>query len=476
MYTPFMADVAPVAELPALNLLARPLLLALCRRALSPAADPALAPLTARRIEHARMAQTELLKRISALKADVGITQEKALASQRTAQQADLDLRLFTESNPPAPQRRGLFKPQYSNEQQEIEQQRKTQSAIADQTARVASIAQARAEAASRELLQLESELAASRRERSGHELVLRDEVGAWVLELVAAGRAEEARRALADLRRNLRGEVVIGALCVLVELFDSGSLAARQALAETASIFEQHRDPAVRVLEALITLGSAGLSANPVQFAPLLSRSDTGAYLREQFAEPGLYRLYTLSRVLGGLGFDATAVEHDPLRSTYEAITAYAAAGQVVVQADNAATTITASSEDAFTRLLLANTLLRAGLPGDVLALCSFDLAAWRPPQRKREALPSLYACTSAIALPAWPQAFMAQVYAALACHGLLAAQAIAPPQLMQAWLTESYGWPKSDFYWWALAKLQDDPSLLRNITREPDQLLPVA
>ncbi len=458
---------APYPELPALHLLARPLLLGLCRRALSPTADAAQAALTARRIEHARVEQTELLKRISALKADTGITQDKALTLRTTAQQAQLDLRLFEERHPPPPPQRGLFKSRLGLEQQETEQQRARLSLLAEQAQQDAERARARAEAVSRELLLAESELGASRTQRGGYELELRDQAGAWVMEQVATGQGEGARRTLAELRRNVRGDIIVGALLVLTELFCDGPAAARLALRESAPIFEQHRDPAARVLELWISLSATGAQADPAAVPPALRLAEAGLFLREQFTQPGLYRLYVLARILGQMGYDAAAVTGDPLRATYAALDAYCAAA-IVAPAS-------AVPADAFLRLLLANTLLRQGRCAEVLALPGFDAAAWQPSRRKREASPVLWDCVTALPLSGWPQPLQAGVCSALAGHILLAVHAVGPPQLAAAWLGESYGWPKDDFFWWTLSTLQDDPGLKRNLTGEPGQLFRV-
>lgn len=474
-----MDDAAPYSNLPRLNLLAWPMLLGLCQRALSPNADAAQAALTARRIEHARMAQTELLKRISALKADVGITQEKALSTARSAQHAELDLRLFAERNPPPPAKRGLFKAKPDLAMQENEQRRTTLTTLAAQAAQDAAAAKAQAETASRELLTLESELSASRRERSGYESDLRDQVGAWVLELIAAGQAEAARRALADLRRNVRGDLIVGVLVVLTELFSAGPAAARQAQSETVPVFEQHRDPAVRVLEALISLAIAGSAADGTPAGLSLQRAVTGLFVREQFTYPGLFRLYTVISILGGLGYDPDACAHDPLRETYSHLDAYRQgprAGTWLAGPDMADEGLpsqhSTAPQDGVLRLLAASILLRQGRCAEVLALSGFDAATWQPPKRKRDPLPALWPFITALPLPAWPEPLAAGVQSALACHVLLAAHSAGPPELAQAWRAESYGWPKDDFYWWALSTLQDDPALLRNISGEPEQL----
>jgi hypothetical protein len=461
---PSMDVSAPYPGLPAPNLLARPILLGLCRRALSPGADPAQAALTARRIEHARAAQTELLKRISALKADTGISQDKALSAQRSAQQAQLDLRLFEERNPVPPPQRTLFKSRAGLEPPETAQQRQRLQLLAQQAQQDAAAAQARAEAVSRELLLAESELGASRKEREGYELTLRDEAGAWIMEQVAAGQGEGARRTLADLRRNVRGDLVVGALLVLTELFCEGRQAARQALADNAPIFEQHRDPAARVLELWTALVVAGAAEDPAQAMLALRLSDAGLFLREQFTQPGLYRLYVLARILSGLGYDAGAVAGDPLRETYAALDAQR--GAAGPRADDAL------PSDAFLRLLAVNQLVAAGRCAAVLALPGFDALAWTPPKRRREAAPELWPVVAALPLSSWPLAQQAGVQSALACHILLAAQAAAHPQLAAAWLEQSYGWPKDDFFWWTLATLQNDAGLMRNFRGEPGQL----
>lgn len=474
-----MDDAAPFAQLPRLNLLAWPMLLGLCRRALSPAADAAQAALTARRIEHARIAQTELLKRISALKADVGITQDKALSAARSAQHTQLDWRLFEEHHPPPPAKRGLFQPKLSLAQQETERQRATLAALASQATQDAAEAGARAQQASRELLALEAELGASRTERSAYERDLRDQVGAWVLELLAAGQGEAARRTLADLRRNVRGDLIVGVLVVLTELFSGGPAAARQAITETQPVFEQHRDPAVRILEALLALAAAGGAGTGAPAQLNLLRAQPGLFVREQFTHPGLFRLYTVVCLLGGLGYAAESTVHDPLAGTYALLESYRQGPGAEVYppqpeppAAPPAGSCLIAPPDAWWRLLAANLWLGQDRCAQVLALVDFDVAAWQPPRRQRDPLPALWPLITAVPLPAWPEPLIAGVHSALACHVLLATHRAGPVQLAQAWLGESYGWPKDDFYWWTLSTLQNDPALLRNITGEPGQL----
>jgi hypothetical protein len=496
-------DERALTLLPRLNLLGRPMLCGLCYRALAGAASADAAPLTARRLEHIHAGQTELLKRISALKGELGVLQEKTLRAQTESRQAMLDLQLFDEANPElaALEQRPRTRRKLTAEEAQHAQERAEQAELAKQAASDAAQIAMRAEQASRELLQAEARKQVARLERQRWEAQLLEEAAAWVLGLIAAGREDEARRTLAELRRLVRGELMVAVLFVVVELLTAGPQAMLQAIPEMKPIFEQHKEPLPRILSALAHLAGGSVLTlkaipesrpafeqhpDPLPFLlnTLERRADGSALLdREQigmppaavFSQPAHLRLYTLICALAGWRATEMLPEGEPFRATLVFVrdlqgTCGASGGQSELQIPEFPIS---RSGDNVLRLLAANILLRRGEFRCVLNICGIELPA--QPPRRGQAWPALLPALVAAPIPAWPSALAERVNAALACHVLLAARDCAPPGLYEAWLAESYGWPKDDFYWWTLACLEDDAALRRNITGSPDQLFAV-
>ena len=75
----------------------------------------------------------------------------------------------------------------------------------------------------------------------------------------------------------------------------------------------------------------------------------------------------------------------------------------------------------------------------------------------------------------PACPEKLNEGWQNALACFALLGAKESAPQVVFDAWLEESYNWPKSDLYWWVLAEAKQDKALLKNISGSPTELYTV-
>jgi hypothetical protein len=443
------------------------MLIGLCYRALAGSADPGAAELTARRIEHAQAGYSEAFARVSSLRGDLTTAQHKATEAQREARQAELDLQLYDEAHPPPPKRRGLLAPRLTQQQSEETRQRAALHITADLLAREAREKRAAVEQVTRQLATVDAEVASGRQLRDSLGVQLQSELAASALDRLAAGHADEAQRQLADARRLIRGDLMTAVLLVLVALFGEGDAAARAALIELRTIFAQHNDPLPRVLEALIALhGGArpGLSALGLPGA-------------DQFSQRAHYNLYLLAATLGGLHGHEALPADDPLAPTLQVL------AQLVGWMDAQqrgpepemkylpapALAELAAGGDALLKLLCAHLLLQRGELGLIAPAAGIDLAALKPPRKRNEQWPGLLALVAAQPLTAWPRPLAARVQAALACHVLLAAQESAPPPLCEAWLAESYGWPKDYFYWWTLATLKQDPALLRNAAGEP-------
>jgi hypothetical protein len=84
-----------------------------------------------------------------------------------------------------------------------------------------------------------------------------------------------------------------------------------------------------------------------------------------------------------------------------------------------------------------------------------------------------NLFQALRAQPFKAWPAALTEPIAAALACHGLLCAKVLGPETVLEAWTQESFGWPKSDFFWWTVSQVKRDEAFLRNVKGDTGQLL---
>jgi len=459
---------------PRLNPHSTQLLLGLCYRALAGAADPGAAELTARRIEHAQAGYTEAFTRVSSLRGDLATAQHKAAEAQREARQAELDLQLYDEAHPPPPKRRGLLAPRLTQQQREQARQRAALHITAEMLAREAQGKRAAVEQASRQLAAAEAEVASTRLLRDNLGVQLQSELAASALDRLAAGQAQEAQHLLVDARRLIRGDLMTAVLLVLTALFGAGAEAARAALIELQTIFGQHNDPLPRVLDALIALHGG---ARP-------SLSTLGMPGAEQFSLRAHYNLYLLAATLAGLHGSEALPADDPFALTLRALAQLAVWDAAQQRGPEPEMKYLPAPElvelgangDALVRLLCAHLLLQRGELELVAPAAGIDIAALKPPRKRNEQWPGLLELLTAQPLAAWPRPYSARLQAALACHVLLAAQQGAPAPLYEAWLAESYGWPKDYFYWWTLATLKQDPTLLRNAAGEPGALFEAA
>jgi hypothetical protein len=455
-------------DAPQLNLTSPALLLGLCYRALAADANPAEAALTLRKLEHSQVNATAQLAQRSTSRANTGILEQQEHEARAEAQRLALDLRIFNDAQPPAPRQRGMFTRRLAPAEQALEARRCELIVLAEQAAQRAGglqqqLAQERATLAGAGMDKQELEQV-----KAGLLALLAQQSAAQVLGLLAAGQAVAAREVLDEQRSSVRGELITGVLYVLLAWFTSGPGAAHQALLDFHGIFSQHPDPAARVLEALLLAGGG----EPV------AAQELGLFTREQFSLPGLHRLYQLARVLAGRTPDGAALDGDPFYPTlwvldqqqrlrHGADTPGLATPDALAQ--------WAAGGGLFVRLAACSLLLRRDEGALIPQAAGLDIAAIPAPRRAPETWPPLLALLPA-AEAAWPAAYAPALAAALACHVLCRAQRAAPAALYETWLAESYGWPKTDLYWWALALCQADLALLNNIQGGPGELFAVA
>jgi len=456
-------------ELPPLNLLSRPLLLGLIYRALAGGQDGTQAALTLRRLEHLQLEQTELTTQRSMLSTDVELTQQKAAEAKRAAQQAQLDLQLFSEQHPPPPRRRttlGAGRAQLEQEHK-LERERTLLESTAQDAGTSAKEFSAHLEHLRERREQAEQAQAALSKQREQWEHQLAEQLAAQVLALIAEENYEEAESVLAEARKQVRGNLMVATLLVLCALYRSGAATARSMLNELRSIFDQHPDPLRRVLQGVIAL-----TQNEPETSPILLDA-------AQFTHRAHYRLHLVVQVLRGRLLDEDALRGDPLHPTLWVLHEYARLKQPVAShTPSPATTLAewAAKADLIERALAAAVLAARDEPALIPAAAGIAFDALKPPRRKNESWPELMALLSVIPQPAWPAALTPEWRTALACLLLLAAREYAPAPLYEQWLAESYNWPKTDLYWWTLARLKDDPALAGNIHSDSEQLFSVA
>lgn len=455
------------ASLPLLNPLGHDTLLGLLYRALAADADPAQAQLTLRRIEHCSGEFTVASQRRSQLRGAVEIAQSHALNARREASRIDLDLQLFTERYPQQ-RKRGLFLPRHSPEQLQIEQQRSELQGQLNLAREDASQLQAKLDELSRQAALVDKLHARLSEDREELNQRFRQEVAAGVLSLVALGEVAHAREVLADGRRMLRGDLVLGCLWVLMALLDAGPAAAARELKETHLIWEQHPDPVARILEAYLKLLRG----------EQLNRQALGIFPRGNFTHPSLWRLYLLLGALAGWPPEHGQPDCAGLESTLRVLWQWRSQhGQAAWELRDGPLALAkwAGTQDLVCRLTLANLLLRCGLWREIPWAAGFSgLADIEPlhyiprPKRSGQAWPALLPLLAKQELSAWPLPLRSAWSAGLACHVLLAAEQHAPPELFAQWLEESQGWPVSNLHWWTQAKLRHNPGLLNNLRSE--------
>jgi hypothetical protein len=452
-----------------LNLRAREALLGLAYRALAGEAAPDNAALTQRRIELLQASETEILARCSALRTDTRLAKERSQTARRGAESAALDLRLFDEQHPPPPRRRGLLSaPRLSPAQQEFQRKRAELEAVVGQATSRADEEAANAGAIAHRLNEAESELEQVRDQRSAYAGQLRDELAGRVLGQLAAGQTAEAGETLASVRRVMRGDLMVGVLLVLSALLTQGGTKALETLAELKTIFSQHTDPVGRVLEGLVAWHGGGA----------VSQQGPGLFTGDHFSVHAHFRFYRLVRVLSGLPAEEHPLGTGTFGPTLWITQEYMRRGGPVE--DRPYTLLQLSSwaarQDVVVRVIAVQMLLEWGETRLVLGAAGINPAELRPPRRRSERWPTLRDLLAAQALTSWPAALTPLWIAALACQVLRGAQGHVPEELFEAWVAESYDWPKSDHYWWTLSQAKDDPALLGKVTGAEDELFAVA
>lgn len=453
-------------EAPRLELYSREMLLALCQQALGagPVSAEGLpgAPELLRRIEQTQARLTEALKQSSEARASLGILSDKLAEARRRVQTACADVNIHDRDSPP-PHKRRLFGPKPTKEQAAHRKQREALAAkLKEAEAALASLEteQQRVSAAFDGAQKLRQ---AAEQERLGWisslQLRLAQEVICALMPGGAGGRA--AQDLLEQARRIVRGDPVVGVVSVLAALFGAesrtqGAHGARDMLGNLRGLFEQHPGPYERVLLAFIALVASGGEQRP-------SLAEIGIYRPDDFASTGLFSFYLLTRALGGLNFDPPrALLSDRFGKVLELV-----AGCI---GDSSTQPSLLPEESAHSpslpeSVLYSNLLLAAGRQAEIPAAIGIDLAALPAPKQRGGNYPALLGLCDKLPSPAWPAETLALWRSLLALHLLCAARSLPLGGAYAQWLDESYGWPKSAFYWRTLAWLKDDESLLRNI-----------
>jgi len=448
---------------PRLNPLADPVLCGLLYRALAADTDGTGAGLTQHHLEQLQAENTKLAQEISTLRAKLAIQEQRALDSAHNARQAQLDLQLFEKQNPTEPRRRRLFGPRLTPQQREAQVKRTELSGIAAVEGAEAAKHKELAAEMGKHLAEQTARQEAVNLERSQDRARFQSELAAHVLGLASAGGAEEARLALADARTAVRGDLMVAVLMVLTELLCTGTDAALVMLGELKPLFRQHDDPLPRVLGTLIGLRHGGA----------VTRREVGAFSAGSFSTPAFNRLYQLVKVLAALSHDEDSLQDDPFAATLwvlRELVFLEIPPEGWQQPPVEFIAQWAATAEPVARVIAQNVLLNRDAVPLLATAAGIDPAAITPPRRHQDRWPELSDLLADTA-PAWPAALNRQWWTLSACHVLLGVRDHAPPPLFEQWLAESYNWPKDDMYWWTLARLNNDPALLRNIKRDSTQ-----
>lgn len=445
----------------------RPALLGLLHRAIAGTAQPARADITRRRIEQMQVQRTEFLKERSSLSTDVMTAQTRYKIALESAREARLDVQIYCENTPdPADTRLSLLGRRpgprslaWAAERDRLALMASQDEAEAEEYAGICKEIEARLQELTEQSDQLEQDY---------QQLLdtMRSQLGAWVLLQYTGLDASAAREQLAQYRRLLRGELSVAVLLVLCELLEHGPQAAIAGLGELATIWEQHSDPLRPVLAALLSCIRDGS----------LGRREAGMYQREQFSQPGHWNLYRLTRVLGGWPVDMEHVDESGFSATLWALEQVLLTQQP--PPDWQAQTATglaawSSGADSVVQLMCCLALWQRGETALIPQAAGLPFANIPFPEKRGASWPALYTSLSMRPLRAWLEPLGGAVWSELSCLVLLAAKHHAPDALYQHWLAESYNWPKSRLFWWSMAKLQEDPALLRRIDDCPTGLI---
>jgi len=133
------------------------------------------------------------------------------------------------------------------------------------------------------------------------------------------------------------------------------------------------------------------------------------------------------------------------------------------------------ASGGDVVVRALCTSRALGEGWLA-VAVECSGISADAESGGRGQTAAPGPLTQAAGLEFAAWPQALQESWRALLCCQSLLASHCLMDGATYAQRVAESYGWPKSDYYWWVLSVVKGDPSLLRNLSGGPEELVAVA
>jgi hypothetical protein len=426
------------------------------------------------------MEETELLKQLSPLGADISIRQARHAEKRTELRRARADVEIFDSAHPEQDRRKLSV---------ELQGRRRELEGIVRFAAADLDALQLELDELAKQSENLKAQLSAVREQRAVLSAQMQQLAVAFVFDALCEERAGEARAWLNELRQLQRGDLMIGVLLVLLELFDVGkdesvstaALRAKSMLEQLRGLFAEHNDPLPRVLAALIELRQGRQQG----------LGEIGTYQREQFSLAGGYNLYMLSCVLSGINLPSA--ENTAAGNLLQLIEAHAAhARQAAITDEELGALIGSAASDwpaaVVNHCLLAALLQNADRPADIIAACGIATEKSKPQgalergleflrgpkQAERSAL-LLLPQLAAMPAPAWPAALLPIWQSSLACFILQAAQECLTHETWTAWLAESYGWPKHDLYWWTLSRLNGDQSLLRKLSAGEQELFRV-
>lgn len=453
--------------LPRINLLCPSAFAGFCFRALAGTAKAANAALTTRKLENLQSAKTEAMLKLSALKSDIQIAGQRLVSLGQEAEDAKLDRRIFNDKHQAPAPRKGIFSRRLSPEQKATEGHRRELEQISKQCKEAASAQKDSAAKLAKELKKQDKALRKILEKQAKKTGQLSSQVAAEVINKVIAGDADSARGRLASLRQLSRGNLMLGVLCVIVELLAEGPSAAKKALKDARLIFEQHTDSIVPVLEGLVDVvdGKAKLEKNPCAY-------------NINFSSEEFYFLAELAAVLGGFGPENTELESPPFLTMVGAI--YQSKYPDLPADDWALFPEKYMAEIACMSDLVVETLVCSSflVPNKRLWLLSAAGLAqikFFDPSTPYESTRPLLDIIKSHDNPAWPKALTKPWQLSMASMALLGAYTNAPEDIFEQWLDESYNWPKCDLYWWVLSEIKQDKALLQNISGSPTELFTV-
>jgi len=427
--------------------------------------DEIPADLLRRKIEQLSNSRTTLMVEASGLKGDEGVANQHLERAREAMRDARLDHELYCRQHPEPEVRRGLFgRRRLDPQQREIESGRREleqilqdcQDQVREQEEHVAAISKRLAETRER-LAFAESELGEL---RTSLECTMAVDVAL----LLARDADDEAIRLVEGMRQLQRGSLMAGVLSVVVALLTGGPEQARTSLLDAGAIFSQHSEPAPRLLEKLIRIVEGSHAAGADKPIP-----------PDSFSLDGLNRLARLLAVMDGAEVRAEVDLDDPFPTDLWVL-------GLAVKADDDSFCLNDSEADELAHWAAFHDLAVRSMACYVLLAANRTLMAAEAAGIDREMPavkgrspaepPKLMVQVNSIPAGRWPEPLVENWRSALACMQLFACAKHGPPETLESWIKESYGFEKTSLYWWVLSEVKNDRSLERNMKIDGSEL----